>query len=93
MAWARTSRGKISLTVRYAALAPAEEPAEESPLGRAEPVPRQQHPALRVDPEAGDADEEALVRGGHEPPLPAHGERVEHEREDAHQHRRTVPPP
>ena len=64
-----------------------QEPAEESPLGRAEAVSRQEHSTVGVDAKAGDPHEEPLVRGGHEAALPAHRERVEDEREDAHEHR------
>ena len=65
-----------------------EETAQEAPLGRAETVAREQHVTLLVDADTGDTDKKARVRRGHEPPLPAHGNRVEHERERAHQHAR-----
>jgi len=66
-----------------------QEATEESPLRRSEAMSRQQHAAPRVDAEAGHAHEESLVRDGHEPALPAHRERVEQQRERAHEHRRT----
>src|SRR5207302_649863 len=70
------------------ALARMEEPAEEPPLRRAEAVAREKDPAARVDAELGDANEEPLVGRGHEPALPADRERVEDQREEAHDHRR-----
>ena len=48
---------------------------------------REKHFSVGVDPESGDTDEEPVVRGGHEAPLPAHGERVEDHGQKAHEHR------
>ena len=67
-----------------------EKTAEESPLRGAEAVPRQEHATLGIDANPDDADEEAVVRGGEESPLPADGERVEDDRERAHEHRETL---
>src|SRR6267142_6264999 len=70
------------------ALALPEEPAEEPPLRRAEAMAREEHAPLSVDAQADNADEELVVRDGHEPTLPAHRKTVEEKREPAHQHGR-----
>src|SRR5439155_1195396 len=67
-----------------------EKTAEEPPLRGAEAVPREEHATLRIDANPDDADEEAVVRGGQESPLPPNGERVEDDRERAHEHRETL---
>lgn len=69
-------------------LARMQKAAEESPLRRAEAVPREQDLALLVHSESCDADEEAIVRGRHETSLPSDGERVEDRRQKTHEHRR-----
>src|SRR5258705_13746634 len=74
-------------------LARMQEASEEPPLRRAETVPREENLARLVDTEPGDADKEAIVRGGHEAPLPANGERVEHHGQEAHEHRDAKPSP
>jgi hypothetical protein len=67
-----------------------EESAEEPPLRRAEAMPRQEHTSLRIEGEPGDADEEFLVGRRQDPALPPDGDRVEDDRQDAHEHRLTL---
>lgn len=69
-------------------LARMQKASEESPLRGSEAVTREEDVALLVHSEAGDTDEEAVVRGRHEAPLPPHGERVEKGCQETHEHRR-----